>query len=215
MESIVGIIDGVADWVRENIASRLKLKKPKTNQGRGHAADRGAGLDDAAYNAVYETVQPAVYAMYVPLESPPDYESPYPYICLRAEEGQEAAAERSGRLDMRVFVGVWNPGQHNADMRYPAGGNAFEQREDPAFFNRDSEGWRDVWNAIDVILRALKSAEDIGGAALKQDVPIRYGPLKEQDAVVDMWPYWVGWVTFSLDYGLYRRKTKQDEFLYG
>jgi hypothetical protein len=44
-------------------------------------------------------------------------------------------------------------------------------------------------------------------------VPVKYGPLTEQEAIPDFYPFWFTWVTFQLIYPLQRNDENIQQFL--
>ena len=66
------------------------------------------------------------------------------------------------------------------------------------------EGWRDAWNFVDTALRMIENAEYIGPLRVMKEDGITFGPVSEQDAVPDFYPYWFAWVEFSAEEPLTR-----------
>lgn len=73
-----------------------------------------------------------------------------------------------------------------------------------AFFEKNGEGWRDAWNFVDTALRMIENAEYIGPLRVMKEDGITFGPVSEQDAVPDFYPYWFAWVEFSAEEPLTR-----------
>ena len=96
-----------------------------------------------------------------------------------------------------------NPGTYKEDL--PPGSNS------P--FERNGEGWRDAWNFTDIAVHAVESVTNICGYEIDRSVPVKFGPLTEQEAIPDYYPFWFTWVTFQLTYPLLRNIQDAQEFL--
>ena len=73
------------------------------------------------------------------------------------------------------------------------------EEEAAAFFEKNGEGWRDAWNFVDTALRMIENAEYIGPLRVMKEDGITFGPVSEQDAVPDFYPYWFAWVEFAVE----------------
>lgn len=193
--SVVHIIDTLAEWAKQNICDRVQLKKPPEN----------LEAVDAGYS--YETVTPSVFPMYVPTSEklPPNIHSPFPSLCVRFSKGADNIPGSKGFLDVQFCFSAWNPGLHGQDVFHPNGDQTFRKQGDVyAEYERNGDGWRDVWNFVDTALRAVESTTNIGGYAIDPDTPIEFGPLTEQEAIPDFYPFWFAWISFRVNYPLRR-----------
>ena len=50
----------------------------------------------------------------------------------------------------------------------------------------------------------IENAEYIGSLRVMKEDGITFGPVSEQDAVPDFYPYWFAWVEFSVEEPLTR-----------
>jgi hypothetical protein len=143
--------------------------------------------------------------MYVPTEDklPKNIPSAFPSLCVRFMEGEDNLANMTGTISIQLLLSVWNPGTYGADL--PADSNSQ--------FERNGEGWRDAWNFTDIAVHAVESVTNISGYKLDRSVPVKYGPLTEQEAIPDFYPFWFTWVTFQLTYPLLRNIEDTQEFL--
>ena len=66
---------------------------------------------------------------------------------------------------------------------------------------------------MDVALRELENAEYLGGLRIAKEEGIAFGPLTEQDAVVDYYPYWFAWISCSVQYGIARNPKQYRDLL--
>ena len=205
--SNVHLIDTITDWVRDNVCARIQLKQPPADL----EAANDARLD-------YQLVTPAAFGMYIPTTErlPPNIRSPYPAVCVRVLNGEDNAVEGTGWADVQLVFCTWDTGLHGEDYIMPNGDGThrvWSGEEADAFFRRHGEGWRDAWNFADIALRALESVVRIGDYPLERATPIRYGPLTEQEAIPDYYPYWYAWVTFRVQYPLVRNIVELQDFL--
>lgn len=203
--SVAHVIDTLCEWARVNICDHIELKKPPSDL---------EGAVDIDYQ--YETQKPTVFPMYVPAAErlPPNVHSQFPSLCVRFTTGQDNVAGRSGFLNVQFCFSAWNPGLHGQDIFHPVGGGAY-QRQPEAYtdYIRTADGWRDVWNFVDIALRALESVTNIGGYTIDSATPIEYGPLTEQEAIPDFYPFWFAWVSFRVNYPLMRNNDDYENFL--
>ena len=205
--SIVHLIDTVAEWAQVNICDQVKLKRPPKDL---NAAD-DERLD-------YQLVTPAVFPMYVPTSEklPPNIHTPIPSLCVRFMTGQDEMSNDSGFVDLQFCFSSWDPGIHGKDIFNPNGNGSYKnmsEAEAKKHFQRSAEGWRDAWNFVDTALRAIESATHIGGYVIDRVTPIKYGPLAEQEAIPDFYPYWFTWVSFRVNYPLVRNIPDIQNFL--
>ena len=49
-----------------------------------------------------------------------------------------------------------------------------------------------------MLLSALESTQFIAGARISQDDPVNYGPFIEDGTIWDYYPYWHGWISFTI-----------------
>lgn len=197
--SVVHLIDTLAEWAKVNICDHVRLKVPPDNEEAN-----GEGYE-------HELANPAVFPMYVPTEEklPPNIHSPFPSLCVRFANGTDEPAASKGSIKIEFCFSAWDPGTHGLDQFEPNGDATFRRKwsreEASAYFKRNANGWRDVWNFVDVALRALESTVIIDGLyTIDRTKPIEFGPLKEQEAIADFYPFWFAWVSFTINYDLRR-----------
>lgn len=204
--SIVKILDDVTEWARQNICSKIELKVPPAN---GEAND---------YDYDYKKANPVAFTMYVPTEDklPKNIPSAFPSLCVRFIEAENDLSAMKGTIGIQLLLSVWNPGTHGADMIGPQQGDPLHWAADPAAgkqFERNGNGWRDIWNFTDIAVQAVESVTNISGYKIDRSIPVKFGPLTEQEAVPDYYPFWFSWVTFQLTYPLLRNIENVQEFL--
>lgn len=176
--SVTLMLDTITEWAKENICSKITLKEPPT--------DPDAPVD-AGYE--YKQVNPAAFAMYVPTadKNPPKYTPPFPSLCVRFEQGEDDLAGGNCAIDVQFCFSAWNPGCHSKND-----------------FERNGDGWRDVWNFVDTAKSEIEKVTHIGNYIIDPAIPIKFGPLKEQEAIPDYYPYWFAWLSFRVTYPLRR-----------
>lgn len=204
--SIVKILDDVTNWARKNICSKIELKVPPKN---GEPND---------YDYKYQTANPVAFTMFVPTEDrlPKNIPSAFPSLCVRFVEGEDNLPDMNGTIGIQFLLSAWNPGKHGPDSFVIQPGDPFHWSANPDAdeqFERNGEGWRDIWNFTDIAVQAIESVTNISGYKIDRSVPVKFGPLTEQEAVPDYYPFWFTWVTFQLTYPLVRNIEEVQEFL--
>ncbi len=204
--SIVKILDDVTDWARKNICSKIELKVPPKN----------TEPNDNGYE--YETANPVAFTMYVPTEDklPKNIPSAFPSLCVRFLKGTDNLSEMKGTIGIQFLLSTWNPGKHSADNFVMQNGDPFIWVKDQSTtekFERNGDGWRDAWNFTDIAVQAVESVTNISGYKIDRSIPVEFGPLTEQEAVPDYYPFWFTWVTFQLTYPLLRKIENAQEYL--
>ena len=99
-------------------------------------------------------------------------------------------------VDVEFCFSTWDTGLHGKDT-----------------FTRNGDGWRDAWNFLDIALRAIESVDFIGGYTIDRSVPIKYGPLTEQDSIPDLYPTWFAWLSFRVTCPLVRNNQEHNNLL--
>ena len=203
---VVSIIDDIRKWVEDEICSKIQLKVPPDD----------TEPNDKDYD--HTTANPLAFAMYVPTKDklPPPIKSVYPSVCVGFAKGTDSMDERKGSIGIQLSFSAWNPGIHGTDMLIPQGDGKYRVWSGPEandYFQRYGEGWRDVWNFVDIARRALESTTDIKGHYIDMSTPIEFGPLITQEAIADFYPFWFAWMTFQIKYPLLRHIEENEEFL--
>lgn len=203
--SIVKILDDVTAWARQNICSKIELKVPPKN----------TEPNDEGYE--HKTANPVTFTMYVPTEDklPSNIPTAFPSLCVRFLEGVHDLSSMTGTIGIQFLLSTWNPGTYSADTFAVNPDDPLQWQKDPSAekFERNGEGWRDAWNFTDLAVGAVESVTNISGYEIDRSVSVKYGPLTEQEAVPDFYPFWFTWVTFQLKYPLLRNIDKTQEFL--
>ena len=205
--SIVNSIEVVREWLADNVCPLVKLKLPDDN------------ATDATYP--YRLVNPAAFSLFVPSKdrTPPNIAAPIPSVCVQIIKGDDNLVGNLRAIRIRLCFSAWDPGYHGPDIFIPKGNNSGAEiqrynTEAAAFFELNGEGWRDAWNFVDTTLRMLENAEHIGNTLriVKED-GITFGPVTEQDAIPDFYPYWFAWAELSVEEAITRNRKEINQFL--
>ena len=204
--SIVKILDDVTKWARQNICSKIELKVPPK------------GTEPNDYDYEYKVANPVAFTMYVPAEDklPKNIPSAFPSLCVRFIEGEDDLTKMNGTIGIQFLLSAWNPGKHISDVLIAQDGDPMRWQantDTSVSFERNGEGWRDIWNFTDIAVQAVESVTHISGYKIDRSIPVKYGPLTEQEAVPDFYPFWFTWVSFQLTYPLMRNIEETQEFL--
>ena len=199
--TLVQSIDKVVGWLQENVCKQIKLKLPD---------DYKTGSD---YNVDY--VNPTAFPLFVPGKDrlPPKVPAPIPSVCVQLMEGSDELINCKRQLQIRLCLACWNPGEHGDEVLYPKkngnalGGYAYHYTTDSAkqTFSRNMEGWRDLFNFADLVLRELEGAEYIAGLRLVKESGIKFGHFTEDGNIWDYYPYWHNWISFTLEAGVVKK----------
>lgn len=202
MKPIVTVIDALTDWAKDHICKEIKLKVPPDN----------SAPVDSGYSYMLEN--PEALPMYLPPSDklPNGIRFTHPSLCVRFLKAGDSMAKDEGYVDIQFLFSVWDPGDHGEDVYLPNADGSYSKR-DGARFEKGSSGWRDVWNFVDIARRALESTTSINGIAIDKSTDIEYGPVAEQEAIVDAYPYWYSWLTFRVTYPLMRNNEDIEQHL--
>jgi hypothetical protein len=198
--SVVNILDRLTKWAQISICNKIQLKVPPDDE---------TSPTDEGYK--YERMKPTAFTLYVPTKEklPPEIISPFPSVCVRFMEGSDDITDKKGNIGIQLCFSAWNPGTHGKDVLIPSETDKLTLKrwtgeEAKQYFQRNSEGWRDVWSMVDIALREIESVTNIDGLVIDMSKPVKFGPLSEQDAIPDYYPFWFAWVSFYVTYPITR-----------
>lgn len=208
--TIANNLDTIVAWIQENICPQVQLKQPNDEK------------NDHRYEL--KLVHPSAFAMLVPNKErmQPNIATPIPSICTQILKGKDNPKEHLRHLDIQLALSAWNPGEHGTEkmeaVKNPdvLGGYSFQKYQGEPLnqsYQRNYEGWRDVWGFTDKVVQIIENTEYIAGLRVMQEDGIEYGPFTEEGAIVDYYPYWFCWIRFSLECGLARKTPKAYEDL--
>lgn len=198
--SVVNTLMLISEWLDEQVCAGIRFKVPPEDRKP----------DDDMYE--YKEITPHAFPMYLPSNDklPPNIEARFPSICVQMEKGSDDVA--AGHSDMKLMLGFscWNPGVHGLDIYYPEGTGQHGGEK----FRKSSDGWMDVWNFIDTARRKIESTDIISGKIqILKNIPVEYGPYRQQDEIPDFYPFWFGYVSFTVRTELVRDNKQIEEFL--
>lgn len=193
MIPIVSVIDSLTTWAKDRICKEILLKVPPEN----------TEAMDVGYS--YKLDNPEAIPMYKPTgdKLPETIRFTTPSLCVYFTKAGDSVSKNEGYVEVMFLFSVWDPGLHGEDVYLPNGDGTHRKQTTPDF-DKSSSGWRDVWNFVDVARRALESVTSIDGLAIDKSTDIEYGPISEQEAVADFYPYWYSWMSFRVTYPLMR-----------
>jgi len=183
------ILEKLTKWVQENICNddSVNLLKPDNEKM------------DETYEKEY--VKPTAYPLYLPPKTNRKEESKVPAICVQIVSGSDDMVKHTHKLDIQLSFIVWNPGKYEGEG------------EEEKTFERNYDGWHDLWLLIDVAKRKIQSAIYISDFKLDITTPMKYGMFNGDDEIT-RYPYWSGYLTFSVTAGQSARvQTQIDEYL--
>lgn len=199
-------IDAIVNWFDSEVCPQIQLKVPNDE------------INDGGHDVKFAS--PAAFAMYIPTQDrkPPSVKAPIPSVCVQLLKGKHSPGQK-GQMTIQLALSAWNPGLHKAEELIPnetaeqLAGYSY-RRQTSQEFDRNFEGWRDIWMFVDRVLAAIENTEYIAGMRVVKENNIEYGPFTEDGALVSYYPYWFCWVQFTLEHGLARHvPNKYDQYL--
>ena len=188
--TIVHTLDKVAEWLQQNVCAHVSLKP--------HA------FDDQTDDYNMELVHPTVFSLYTPTKrtKPPGVKATIPSICVQLVDGTDEVFKRDRTLKLHLSFSAWDPGIHTQDVFEPTDGESeigtAYKRGKKKKLQLSHEGWRDVWNFVDVALRAIETPRSLGGYQLDPKTPIQFGVYDEEGSISDYYPFWFAWVELAI-----------------
>lgn len=191
--TVVNAVSLLMDWLEESVCPLVSLKVP------------GETEDDADYD--FELAHPAVLGMYWPTSKemlPPDVKDVQPGLLVQVVSGRESQPALERTMTVRLHLSAWSPGRHGKDVwrrkeRPDLSGFDWVRDESASYSPGYDDGWRDVWNFLDTVVREVRNAPTFaGGARVDKGSDITFGPYDVQGSIVDLYPYWFAWVEFTL-----------------
>ncbi|MCM1388082.1 MAG: hypothetical protein NC231_12200 [Bacillus sp. (in: Bacteria)] len=178
--TVVDSVIKIADWLNEGVCQEFKFKKPPE------------GLSPLNDKYKYEEAHPYAFPVFMPAmdKLPPNVKTNMPSVIVQIVDGNDDIGKGKRDITINLAISCWNPGMHSKDIYYP------RMPEEPEKYKSAYDGWMDVWNFTDTILRKLESTAHIKGLQIQGN--ISYGPYKEQEAIFDYYPFWYAWIRFTV-----------------
>lgn len=191
--TIVRTIDQIVDWLNENVCPNVELKKPP----------KEGTPTNVKYD--YELVHPYAFPLYIPPKDklPPKVRTAFPSICVQLNYGSDTTDNRE--MNISLGFGAWNPGIHPDDWLIPESTDI----DFSEFLSDAASGWRDLYNFVDYTVANLEQTTYLGDdVEIVRNEPIEFGPYKEQEEVVSLYPYWFAYINFKVRSSLRRNNQK-------
>jgi len=135
----------------------------------------------------YELVNPKVHIGWIPPKGylPEGMESTIPCLVVGMDEGSDDG--QSSDISVRISIAVFSPGLHEPVAI------------DELKYTPDFQGYIDLVNLIDRTKAELIKNQIIKSSLTVQD-QVKWGMYQDQP-----YPYWYGWITFSINKQSYSR----------
>ena len=117
---------------------------------------------------------PAAFSLFVPSKdrTPPNIAAPIPSVCVQIVQGDDDLLKSARDIKIRLCFSAWDPGYHGPDIFKPKG---------------DGSG------------TYIQQYNEAAASYFVKEKGITFGPVTEQDAVPDFYPYWFAWAEFSIE----------------
>jgi hypothetical protein len=165
---MTNLIDDITEWLKKTVCAKLEFKAP----ARG-------GREGAGYE--YKLLNPQAFPCFCPPQDGTNLPTA-PSVTVQIDGFTDDPTEESEIKIALVFV-VWNPGLHDNSGATPK-------------FEKNLDGWRDLWHFIDAVRREIKKNFNIAGFEIIGDITGR--PLAGESAIMGTYPYFFGEVTFTV-----------------
>lgn len=195
--STLALIADLKEWAEEKLCDIKFKQQAEINT-------------DSTYS--YNLVKPAVFTQFLPDTDrlPDGVNDIFPCMLLQWDNDEKKPMENKATCTIRLDLAIWNPGTHAPDI---IGGDPSKVEA----FKRNGEGWQDIVNWIDRITRELCNNDIIKGKyRIRHEDGLRSGRMDEQGTIYDYYPFYLGFVEFSIEYTTPKIKPYNDllqEFL--
>ena len=61
-----------------------------------------------------------------------------------------------------------------------------------------------MWNFVDRTLQEIENAEYMDGIRVVKELGITFGQFQQDNALVDLYPYWGAWAILTIENGITR-----------
>lgn len=190
MATMLNCIEDITSWLNE-IFKNIKLKKQSEKQGN------------------YELTNPVAFSMYMPLQQVSENNNnsiQCPSATVQLYDSIDNLKEHTGNLTILIHTAIWNPGTHETETKIENNSNL------P--YIRNSDGWKDAVVFCDFIVEELKKAGSINGHRILYENGIKCYPYKEQNTIVDFYPYYFMEIEFAIEKSFATQPKPYNEILY-
>lgn len=190
--TVINAIESVKKFLEEEVCPEIELLVPNKKDGKEY---------------VEKYANPCVFAFFEPENGrlPEGVEFTTPNITVQFTQGEDNLATSERKVDIVLAFSTWRPGEYRAinDMvlekiETGEGGTSIEFKgEITKQLVRNEEGWKDVYNLMELTKGKIISASKIGEFLL-EPTQIKYGPYSKDGALIDFYPYYHLWMSFTL-----------------
>lgn len=190
--TVINVIETVKEFLKQEVCPEIKLLVPDRRDGKDY---------------VEEYANPEVFAFFEPERGrlPEGVEYTTPSIIVLFTQGEDDLVESKQRLNIVLAFNTWRPGDYSTVNEVELGSIdeeaegitiKYKGKIEKEFF-RNEDGWKDVYNLMELTKGKLISAGKIGNFPLAP-TPIKYGPYTKDSALIDFYPYYHLWMSFTL-----------------
>ena len=165
---MINLIDSITEWLDKTVCAKLKFKAP----ARG-------GREGAGYE--YKLVKPQAFPCFCPPQDGTNLPTT-PSVTVQIDGFTEELTAES-EVKIALVFAIWNPGLHDNRGFTPK-------------FEKNLDGWRDLWRFIDATRLAIKKNFNVMGFEVIGDIAGR--PLAGDSAIMGTYPFFFGEVTFTI-----------------
>lgn len=186
------VIDNLTAWAQENLCNNTELLKPPAKSGD--------------MSSDYELVTPKAFPLYVPTKDlkgqlPPDVSFQLPSICVQLVKGSDDMAQNERSIELRLSFSAYRPGTFTED------------KEGNVVFERNSDGWKDLWLWVSKSINKLQTDMYIEGVRIEKTTPITYGHFQIDENLVEAYPLWYAWINLTVTCGIKAKHNTYNEYL--
>lgn len=190
------VIDAIKEtkaFLEREVCPKIELLVPSTKDGK---------------NYVEKYANPNVFAFFEPENGrlPAGVEYTTPNIVVQFTDGTENLATTEKRINIVLAFSVWRPGEYRKmnDMEFKnieveeQGARIEFGGEKQQTLIRNEDGWQDVYNLMELTKQEIIKSSTIGEFALDSTTEIKYGQYQKDGALIDFYPYYHLWMSFTL-----------------
>lgn len=191
--TVINAIEDVKKLLEMRVAPNITLLVP-------------SGIDGKEYTEKY--ANPKVFELFEPENGrlPEGVEYTTPNIVVQFSQGRENIATNKKGIDIVLAFSTWRPGDYRTlnNLEYKGievgteGAKIEFAGEIEKTLIRNENGWKDVYNLMELSKKEIISAGKIGNFVLDAATDIKYGPYTKDGALVDFYPYYHLWMSFTL-----------------
>lgn len=147
------------------------------------------GFEDDNYE--YKREFPKAYTLY------PDLKQKYPSVTIQISESNLGGGV--GITQLTLLFAIWNNGTH------------FYDDADVMNYLENQDGYKDVWNWVDLSLNKILKTEYIGDyIRIRHEDKVKVAPIKESGTIPNYYPVFGASISFNVEH---TAQQVQDEFI--